>query len=108
MKKPNVKKFLERNGKKILIGAGAAAIVAIGVLAIKKSKGSTPSREIPETDGFKILDIGEDINDGCIVWMNGCQLSDCGKLGENLIKIDRVDPKTMITMVILAKEELEL
>lgn len=121
--KEDIKNYWEANKKKILIGATAvvglmatASYVAIrktpnddGFFDVLKGFGNCkPSRPIPFTDGFKILDIGEDVNDGCITWLDGCKLSDCGKLGEGLIKIERVNPNMMVTMAILAKDKFEL
>lgn len=123
LSKEDIKNYWETNKKKIIIGVSAAAglVATVGYVMIRKTpnddgfldvlKGSVksrPSRPIPITDGFEILDIGEDVNDGCITWLNGCRLSDCGKLGEGLIKIDRVDPDMLVTMAILAKDKLQL
>lgn len=117
-------KNLWRDHKIEIIGIGGGAIIAaVSVAAaysrykglklenrslLEKLLKNRPSRVIPETDGFKILDIGEDLGNGCIVWMDGCKLSDCGKLGEGLSKIERVVPDMMVTMAILGEEKLEL
>lgn len=118
--KNRMKELWERNKVKIICGTGAVIGVAGLIIGCKHCKsfpmsnmfgsvtGRMPSRPIPETDGFKILDIGEDVRDGCVTWLDGCKLADCGKLGDGLSKIERVDPETLVTMVILAKEELEL
>lgn len=125
MTKKEIKTFWGTNKKKILIGTAAVVGSAIGYLVYKKlnvkdignahltpmileDKKPLPSRTIPETEGFKILDIAEDINDGCVTWFDGCKLSDCGKLGEGLSKIERVGSDMVVTMVILAKDKLEL
>lgn len=120
LSKEDIKNYWETNKKKIVIGVSAAAglVATVSYVMIQKTvivrcfldvlKGSVKSRPIPITDGFKILDIAEDVNDGCITWIDGCKLSDCGKLGEGLIKIDRIDPNMMLTMAILAKDKLEL
>lgn len=68
---------------------------------------SKPSRPIPDTELFKILDIADDVDEGCVTWLDGCKLSDCGKFGEEMIKIDRVNPEMLVTMVILAKDKLQ-
>ncbi len=124
MMNKKLKEFWERNKSKIFIGVGGT-ILAISTInfIIKLRRYSNfksftfkgidpsrvkPTREIPDVEGFKILDIGEDINDGCVVWFDGCELLDCGKLGEELCKIDRIDPKTLITLAILSHEKLEL
>lgn len=122
--KQRFKQFWEDNKKKILIG-GSVIVGGIVGLTIYKSKTeinpidiedakkfifkpfewvTKPSRPIPNVEGFSITDIGEDCNDGCITWLDGCKLADCGKLGEGLSKIERVDPEMKITMVILAKD----
>lgn len=123
LSKEDIKNYWQTNKKKIVIGVSATAglVATVSYVMVRKTpnddgfldvlKGSVkgkPSRPIPITDGFKILDIAEDVNDGCITWMDGCKLSDCGKLGEGLIKIDRIDPNMMLTMAILAKDKLEL
>lgn len=123
IRKEDIKNYWEANKKKIVIGVSAAAglVATVSYVMIrkelndgkdldvlKKLVNNKPSRPIPITDGFEILDIGEDVNDGCITWLDGCKLSDCGKLGEGLIKIDRVDPNMMVTMAILAKDNFEL
>lgn len=114
--KKNIKKFWEDNKKKIIIGgtavAGLITIIITSKKPIVKSLNATgickPSRKIPDVEGFKILDIGDDVDDGCVVWLDGCKLSDCGKFGEGITKIDRVDPEMLITMTILSKDKLKL
>lgn len=127
MKKWNkdaIKNFWREHKVEIICVGGGAIITAISVVAARSTLKKLemdhtkllnsvalnldPTRIIPETEGFKILDIGEDINDGCIVWLDGCKLSDCGKLGEGLTTIERVTPNMMVTMAILGKENLEL
>lgn len=118
MTKKKIKDFWERNKKKIVIAGAAIVGTGVSLLMIKNCHGSSdavesvfkskPSRKIPEVDGFKILDIAEDVNDGCVTWMDSCKLSDCGKLGEGLCKIERVNPEMNLTMAILAKNELDL
>ena len=127
MTKKDVKKFWENNKKKILIG-GSVIVGGLVGLTIYKSKtqknifsdlteinltpfldGATkPSRPIPNVEGFNILDIADDVEEGCVTWLDGCKLADCGKLGEGLTKIERIDPDMMVTMVIMAKSKLEL
>lgn len=121
--KETIKNYWEANKKKIFaIGGTAVGMVIITsayYIMIEKQESelkerlksfvrTKPTRVIPDTDGFKILDIAEDTNDGCVTWLDGCKLSDCGKLGEGLTKIERVNPDMMVTMAILAKDKLEL
>lgn len=107
--KKDIKTYLEDHKKQIIVGATIVGVAVTGVMLKKHGCNihifkSKPSREIPEVDGFKILDIADDINDGCITWLDNCRLSDCGKLGEGLIKIDRVKPDMLVTMAIVANE----
>lgn len=121
--KDTIKNFWREHKVQIVCIGGGVTAVAISAVAaysacknLKKDHTNllnnvwdiNPSRAIPKTDGFNIADIADDIDDGCIVWMDGCKLSDCGKLGEGLTKIERVTPNMMVTMAILAKEKLEL
>lgn len=127
MTKKDVKEFWESNKKKILIG-GSVIVGGLVGLTIYKSKtqkdifgdltgiditpfwkkAMKPSRPIPNVEGFNILDIADDVDESCVAWLDGCRLVDCGKLGEGLTKIEKVDPEMMITMVIMAKSKLKL
>ena len=121
----DIKNFWEEHKKKIIAGTVAAGglvvMTGLTIRNIKRAKNldasgilkgfnwdGTPtimSRPIPETELFKILDIAEDVNDGCVVWLDGCKLADCGKVGEELCKIARVTSDMVMPMVILGKDE---
>ena len=125
MKKIDVKEFWKKHKKKIIIigsSIGSAATVYVLVKHVGGGKkdilnlnmplqpfqnGILSKRakiEIPEMDGMICLDIAKDINDGRIVWLDGSQVKLMGKVGENLCKIDGVNPDMLATMIILEKE----
>lgn len=123
MKKIKVKEFWKKHKEKIIIigsSIGSAATVYILAKNVRFDKkdivnmkiqpiqdGILSKRakiEIPEMDGMKCLDIARDINDGRVVWLGGSQVKLMGKVGENLCKIDGVDPDMLATMIVLAKE----
>lgn len=129
MSKKDIKEFFKNNKEKVIFFGGVAitSLIGVGFYCVSKRKPETDSSElhticnalsgnirpilsraIPETEGFKILDIAEDVNDGCIVWLDDCKLSDCGKLGEGLSKIENVDSEMLSTMIVLAKDKIKL
>lgn len=120
MTKKDLKKFWKNNKKKILVGGSVIVGGLVGLTIYKRkdvtimesnnsnSSNNNSSRPIPNVEGFNILDIGGDIDDGCITWLDGCKLADCGKLGEGLTKIERIDPEMMVTTVIISKYKLKL
>lgn len=120
--KGNLKKFWEDHKEKILIIGGSAICITVGLIgyhnrlrSLKQEDSDEfeffhahmrPSREIPkDINEFKITEIGDDYaNSGCIVWLEDCKLSNCGKFGEGLTKIEHISPEMEITMAILAKK----
>lgn len=120
--KEDIKNFWEEHKTEIIAGTVAVAgFIGTGLVLWKTSQKTSsdvvedfggltifrkePSRPIPETELFKISDIAEDVNDGCVVWLDSCKLADCGKVGEELCKIARVTSDMVMPMVILGKDE---
>lgn len=125
MRKINIKEIWKKHKKKIIaVGATAAGCLAVyqitkhGKIVIEgiqvdfkdfvdgvcvKNDGIN----IPEMDDMRCLDIAKDVNNGKVVWLEDCKLSQMGKLGENLTKIEGVDPNMVTTMVILETDNIK-
>lgn len=123
MNKEKVKKFLKDNKEKIIIGGGIISIT-IGSLILYKlrkeglhntelliepepfsfEKGNLAKKyglKLPKFEGMDCFDYCKDEgNIGDLVWLSDCKVSDCGLLGENLIKIPDIKSDSEITMII--------
>lgn len=122
--KGTIKTFWDKHKKKILIiGSVAAGCVTVGLITRRGKEvldsisidfgdfkaGSCAKQngiDIPDMSGMKCLDIAPD-GDGKVVWLSDCTLKQMGELGENLCKIEGLDPDMVTTMVIVGKENIQ-